>query len=723
MRDLILAMSGIGLDVDAPVLDGEIHRCPVAGKTSKKNGWYVGRVINDKIFSTFGRWDTGESIKWKSHGDSELTSTDFEILKFLQNKIAAEKKGKQAKAKKQAVLIWGKSKKCNRKHPYLKKKMIGCMDTAKQYGDLIVVPIYNCDGELVNLQHIFKDGSKKFLYGGEISGCATSFSNPYVAYHGVICVCEGFATGASIYEATGHKTVVTFNAHNLVKVSSIVRAKNPDSRIIICADDDHSRKGGNIGIEKGKEAAGVCGGILRYPKCRDGGTDFNDLRVEQGLKPVADIVNLPPNILTTEDVKSKEYDLTLHIPPSILNVPGLISKGLEACRGGDLPDIIQYNFPLIISIIARAISGKIRYKQIWPSMYNIKVGGTSTGKTDSDKVMKAAIRSAGIADFYGPTDFSSGPGLLRGLAEQPQCLINIDEISYLFKRYDKPDPISAGKISALLELYTAAGQMLKKPYGDSKKSIEVNEPCLVLLGNATPQIFDDLRPEDFETGLIQRFDFWFYGGPIPYRNNSNQDLGLLQDFVGGVSDIFNSTGHGTELQRLLGSAIDVGADLRCQKILNEYSKSIIDESNKSDSPGETGINSRRFHAAIKYALVYMASVRDVKDLAAPIDSDAIQYGIQVADMLAGWKIKTLSGRVHEGQFHRDCEIFKEAIRACLQQGISSPTMSRMMQRRAKLKSLKPREIEDIKQTLVVRNEILIEQSRGTDVFYLVNDEI
>ena len=38
-----------------------------------------------------------------------------------------------------------------------------------------------------------------------------------------------------------------------------------------------------------------------------------------------------------------------------------------------------------------------------------------------------------------------------------------------------------------------------------------------MTGNATPVIFDSIRQEDFETGMMQRFDFFCYDGLILER--------------------------------------------------------------------------------------------------------------------------------------------------------------------------------------------------------------
>jgi putative DNA primase/helicase len=53
-----------------------------------------------------------------------------------------------------------------------------------------------------------------------------------------LCIAEGYATAASVYEATGHAVAVAFYADNLVTVARALWTKLPEARIVICADND-----------------------------------------------------------------------------------------------------------------------------------------------------------------------------------------------------------------------------------------------------------------------------------------------------------------------------------------------------------------------------------------------------------------------------------------------------------------------------------------------------
>ncbi|MEP6601374.1 MAG: AAA family ATPase, partial [Nitrospirota bacterium] len=139
---------------------------------------------------------------------------------------------------------------------------------------------------LRSLQFISEDGKqKRFLKRGAVAGAYCSIGGPT----DTICIAEGFATGATIHEVTGHAVVVAFNAGNLEAVVRSLRSRFPDATLIVCADDDDGVPG-NPGIAKATEAARAVGGLLAVPYFGadrpDGATDFNDLARHRGADAV-----------------------------------------------------------------------------------------------------------------------------------------------------------------------------------------------------------------------------------------------------------------------------------------------------------------------------------------------------------------------------------------------------------------------------------------------------
>jgi hypothetical protein len=170
--------------------------------------------------------------------------------------------------------------------------------------------------------------------------------------------------------------------------------------------------------------------------------------------------------------------------------------------------------PLVLNVISRAIAGKVSINGVHPNIFSVKVGGTSTGKTSCDNKFMTCLN---IPDFISMNDAASGPGIWRAVSLNPRGMGLFDEITGIFLRNNAKggmDLIAEGKILALMDLYSRSGQSFKKVFGDVKNAIEINFPCVSILGNATPNIFDSIKLKDFESGLMQRFDFWMYDGKI-----------------------------------------------------------------------------------------------------------------------------------------------------------------------------------------------------------------
>ena len=137
----------------------------------------------------------------------------------------------------------------------------------RQLREQLVIPLRDAQGTIWSLQFIGPDGDKKFLTGGRKRGCYFAIGVP----SGVLCICEGYATGASVFEATGHATAVAFDAGNLEPVARALNGKFPHLAIIVCADND-AHTPGNPGVRLAKAAARAVRGRIAIPQFGGGGS-------------------------------------------------------------------------------------------------------------------------------------------------------------------------------------------------------------------------------------------------------------------------------------------------------------------------------------------------------------------------------------------------------------------------------------------------------------------
>lgn len=140
------------------------------------------------------------------------------------------------------------------------------------------------DGSLRSIQEIDAEGGKRFYFGGEKKECCY-----HIPGNGKVAVCEGFATAASVYEATGWTTLVAFDAGNLLPVARAWKAAHPQDVMVICGDDDRWSGGSNVGRRKAEACAKEVGGVVLFPSfaAEEGEpTDWNDLHRREGLEEV-----------------------------------------------------------------------------------------------------------------------------------------------------------------------------------------------------------------------------------------------------------------------------------------------------------------------------------------------------------------------------------------------------------------------------------------------------
>lgn len=270
--DFKSSMSAAGLPTKDPITsDGKLHRFHVEGdKAGSENGWYV--FYGDNLpAGAFGCWKRGISETWCAKPDRELTQVQREqnrrrMIEAQKARETEEAERRQA-ARDKALLIWKSSPPASDNHAYLVKKGVKCHGLRLHRG-LLVIPMRDSAGNLHSLQFIDGDGNKRFLSGGRKKGCYFALGTPTES----LCIAEGFATAATIYESTGLAVAVAFDAGNLLTVAQAIRAKFSHIEITLCADND-AETPRNPGLTKAREAAAAVDGLLAVPPCAG---DFND---------------------------------------------------------------------------------------------------------------------------------------------------------------------------------------------------------------------------------------------------------------------------------------------------------------------------------------------------------------------------------------------------------------------------------------------------------------
>jgi putative DNA primase/helicase len=226
-----------------------------------------------------------------------------EARRAATEREAGEREARQREAAAEALRRWEAASDTGAS-PYLQRKRVCAYGVRFTPAGDVLVPMRDAAGELVNVQTIrgtAPEGGapgKLFLKGGRKTGAFHVVGDTEAAAW--LLVAEGYATAATLHEATGRPVAVAFDAGNLGPVVRALRGRFPGVRLALCADDDRAtaaRTGRNPGRDKAAEAAKAAGKrralvILPQglPADGTGGSDFNDLAALHGLEAVRDAV-------------------------------------------------------------------------------------------------------------------------------------------------------------------------------------------------------------------------------------------------------------------------------------------------------------------------------------------------------------------------------------------------------------------------------------------------
>lgn len=294
----VLRAAGLVIEGD-PVMDGQIHRVPVAGgRPGAKDGAYSGHE-DGRPNGWWQNYRSGEKGKWLATGHV-LTSEAKAILRQESAEKLADReelrKEDQARAMKRAYAKWMNAEPASPDHPYLTRKGVAAYNLRQDKHGNLLVPGYDGQGRLQTLEYINKDGAKWYEKDCPKRGAMAILPDQDALPGEVILMVEGYATGASVHQATGLPVAVAFDAGNIKDAALAIRRQMPHVKLTICADNDaRISDDRNVGVLKAKEAAAAVGAkvvVADFSKSEQERrlTDFNDLHQARGLGAVRDSI-------------------------------------------------------------------------------------------------------------------------------------------------------------------------------------------------------------------------------------------------------------------------------------------------------------------------------------------------------------------------------------------------------------------------------------------------
>jgi putative DNA primase/helicase len=278
---------------------GKTTRFATGDKGNDRNGWVY--PFPDGTGAVFGCWRTGESHTWQIKRDKPLSKAELSELrhrtKQAQRAAEIEREQRHQQAAIEAAQIVSNTKPTPPEHAYLVRKRIQGHNLLIDSQNRLIVKIYDQNGQLVNIQRISPDGTKRFLSGGKIKGCFSIIGD--YSTSGTLLFGEGWGTMASLYQHTGFCCIAALSATNLKPVAEYWHSRCPEKKIIIAGDNDHS----GVGQQSATKAALAVNGLLIVPPIA--GMDFNDWLNSGGA---IDIPSTVASVATVAVANSKKLE-------------------------------------------------------------------------------------------------------------------------------------------------------------------------------------------------------------------------------------------------------------------------------------------------------------------------------------------------------------------------------------------------------------------------------
>lgn len=309
--DVLGQMQSFGLALEAgDLVIGTRRRCRHKDGGREKRGWFQlyelpkadgsGVLIVGSFGAFFGAENLVQKVELPAKDRKAMTSEQMEALRarIKADKIrsAAEAKRRADEAQRHADHAWRKHCKegSRDQSEYLKRKRIEAHGGRFTDSGNFVIPMQDAERRTYGLQVIY--GKKKNGRDKDFWPAGLAKKGHFFLLGGIpdrlLLIAEGFATAASIHQATGYPVAVAFDAGNLLPVAGALRAKYKRAKILICADDDYLTAG-NPGVTHANTAAlAVDGSVIapvfaeERPTDHKGPTDFNDLHLLEGQTAV-----------------------------------------------------------------------------------------------------------------------------------------------------------------------------------------------------------------------------------------------------------------------------------------------------------------------------------------------------------------------------------------------------------------------------------------------------
>lgn len=412
-----------------------------------------------------------------------------------------------------------------------------------------------------------------------------------------------------------------------------------------------------------------------------------------------------------EPAEGVSGDSEVGLPKHLLEPPGLLGRicgWLNRTSAMYQPELALGN---AIAFAGAVLGKKVRTEEDGrTNFYCLGLSESCTGKDHSRKQISILADMAGIGDLVAGEDVSSDAAVIRLAAQQPACLLQLDEIGHFFsaQRSRNASTHEQKIIPTLTKLFTSASVTFKgKEYADSKDRprVDIHEPCVCLYGTATPdQVWGSLSLAQVQDGFMGRLLIFGSRRNDPDRRkirDRTPPKSLIEAVAGwGAFSPPAPAGAGNILAAKPGAMV-VPPTAEAESILDDFGrKARIARSEllKVDG-GLHPLWGRAYEQATKLALLASA---DEPQAGMTIGAEAARWACELVEALVVDLVEAAENRVADSNHERDVLKILDVIRAGGSRGVQKKQIGR------KARSIKARDRDEILKDLVALGDVRTE---------------
>lgn len=373
--------------------------------------------------------------------------------------ILKDRARKQEKDHGKAIMTararWQNSDDADEDHPYLVRKQVPA-HMARQEGGNLLLPVYDAEGKIQSVQTIAADGGKMFARGAPMKAGRLNIG----IFMGRVFLCEGYATGAAIYEATADQVCVAFSKGNMAVLAHEFSAAGVS--FVIAADNNALEE------MRALELAPVVAPPAPYD-------DFNDQAVDLGYDAVS--LSIIDGIKSWKKPAPKKEGLPFDLSGvDLTDPPGFVGEVAQWIEAQSFRP--RRHLAVAGALTAIGNIAGLRYiddlSGVTTNLFAFCVAGARTGKEAVQQAMIQIHRTAGFAPCsHG--GIKSEQEVTRNLVRHQAALYVVDEFGIFLAKVRNAQKKGGaayldGVIGILMSAYSKANSWLLLT-GDAKEEV------------------------------------------------------------------------------------------------------------------------------------------------------------------------------------------------------------------------------------------------------------